>query len=110
VNSRALLVVIVPEHRRDELVDLLMAAPGVDGFTRSSAAGFSRQHSHFNLRESVQGYTDQERFEIACDADQLDSLLGALGVRAGRDRFFYWVAPLLREGSVGADPNAARAP
>ena len=100
MSARELLVVIVPATRRDDVVDLLMASNDIDGFTRSEAAGFSRQHSHFSLRESVQGFVDQERFEIVCDPALVDGFLKQLGSLAGRDSFFFWGTSLTREGTI----------
>lgn len=96
-----LLVVMVPVARCDEVVDALIALEEVAGFTRSRAAGFGREHSHFSLRESVQGYLDQERFELICEHDQVDGVLETVRALAGRDRFFYWVSPLTRSGRLG---------
>lgn len=98
---RELLVLIAPANRRDELVDTLMACENVAGFTRSPAAGFSRHHSHFSLRESVQGYVDQERFEVVCDKEVVDDLLKRFECLAGRDQFYFWSTPLSREGTLG---------
>ncbi len=103
MTSRELLVVVAPANRRDELVDMLMSAEGISGFTLSSAAGFSHLHSGYTLRESVQGYVDQERFEIACDSQRLDELLESFRALAGRDSFYFWTTPLSREGTLRSD-------
>jgi len=98
MTNFALLVIVVPEARRDEVVDLLMADETSSGFTRSPAAGFGREHSHFSLRESVQGFEDRERFELVCDANLVERLLSELREIAGRDRFFYWTFPVSGHG------------
>jgi len=98
-----LLVLIVPVTRRNEVVDLFMEMEGVSGFTRSPAAGFSREHSHFSLREAVQGFEDQERFEILLDAERVDALLQELTAISGRDRFFFWTSPVARQGRLQGD-------
>jgi hypothetical protein len=101
VRERELLIVIVPAQRRAEVVDLFMATQALDGFTRTQAAGFSREHSHFSLTEAVQGFADQERFEIIGTPEVIDELLAALGKIAGRDRFFFWTMPVSRQGRLG---------
>ena len=102
MNESQLLVVLVPAARRDEVVYLLMACEHIEGFTRQRAAGFSREHSRFSLREAVQGYEDQERFEVVCAPAVMDGVLSSLDAIAGHDRFFYWVQPVLRQGRLGA--------
>lgn len=102
-SPRQLLVVLVPSGRSDDLVDLLMGRVELSGFSRSAAAGFSREHSRLSLRESVQGYRDQVRFEVLGDARLLDTLLAEIADLAGRDRFHWWRLPVLDEGSLGSD-------
>ncbi|MEE4276962.1 MAG: DUF3240 family protein [Halieaceae bacterium] len=101
MNDAQILVLLVPAARRDEVVDLLMACDHIEGFTRLRAAGFSREHSRFSLREAVQGYEDQERFEVVCPPPVIDELLDSINAIAGRDHFFYWVQPVLRQGRLG---------
>jgi hypothetical protein len=100
MNDTQILVLLVPLARRDEIVDLFMACDAVEGFTRLRAAGFSREHSRFSLREAVQGYEDQERFEIVCTPAVMEDLLSRLEAIAGHDHFFYWVQPVLRQGRL----------
>jgi hypothetical protein len=100
MNDAQILVLLVPAARRDEVVDVLMACEALEGFTRLRADGFSREHSRFSLREAVQGYEDQERFEVVCPPSLIDDLLARIAVIAGRDHIFYWVQPVLRQGRL----------
>jgi len=101
MNDFQILVLLVPAARRDEVVDVLMGCEALEGFTRERAAGFSREHSRFSLREAVQGYEDQERFEVVATGPVIDDLLARVAEVAGRDHFFYWVQPVLRSGRLG---------
>lgn len=97
------LTFIAPARRRDEVVDTLMAVNEISGFTFSDCGGFSRAHSHFNLREQVQGYGDFERFEVLCNDPARQVLLARLRALAGADSFHYWVTPVVEEGTLRAD-------
>jgi len=100
-EGESVLVLMAPAARRDDIVDALMAHPAISGFSSSHSAGFSRVHSHLNLRERVQGYGDYERFEVICSHSARESLLRELAAMAGRDHLRYWVLPLLETGVVG---------
>jgi hypothetical protein len=101
----SVLVLITPARRRDDVVDALMSCAAISGFTMSDCAGFSREHSHLNLRERVQGYGDYERFEILCCASARAELLPQLAEAAGRDHFRYWLYPLLEQGVLAGTPG-----
>jgi hypothetical protein len=104
--TQDLLVLLVPQSRRNDVIDLLIEYAAVDGFTVAAAAGFSREHADLELREQVQGYRAMERFEIVCDGESRRQLLQRFGTMAGRDRFHYWVVPLQDEGSIGGGAAA----
>lgn len=107
MNDAQILILLVPAARRDEVVDVLMACEALDGFTRERAAGFSREHSRFSLREAVQGYEDQERFEVLGSPAVLDDVLARVAEIAGRDHFFYWILPVVRVGRLGSAARRA---
>jgi hypothetical protein len=101
MSSSEALIIMVPLHRRDDIVDALMGCEALGGFTLSRAGGFSREHVQLDLRERVQGYRDVGRFEVLCTPDVRADLLVQLAAVAGNDHFRYWVLPLLEEGSLG---------
>lgn len=103
MNPEEILVIMVPRPRRDDVVDVLMACEQLDGFTMTAAGGFSRAHAELDLREQVQGYRDVVRFEVLCSPEVRAQILERVAGLAGRDRFFYWVMPVLDRGPLGAN-------
>jgi hypothetical protein len=96
-----MLVVVVPTEIKDDLVDTLMSLDSVSGFNMGRIAGFSREHSQFNLRERVVGYRDLFRFEVVHAQPDQVRLLAALEPVCGRVRSRYWIVPLLEQGHFG---------
>ena len=96
-----MLVLVVPGEIRDDLVDALMSSDLVSGFNMGQIAGFSREHSRFNLREQVVGYRDLFRFEIVHGSGELDALMNSLAPVCEWAHCRYWVLPLLQEGHFG---------
>lgn len=96
-----ILVVVIPNELKDELVDTLISLEGISGFNMARIAGFSREHSQYNLRERVVGYRDLFRFEVVHAQPDQAGLLEALEPVCGRARSRYWIVPLLEEGHFG---------
>ena len=95
-----LLVLLAPAERRDDLVDVLMELAVTSGFTLTPALGFSREHSHFSLREQVAGYRDVDRFEILAARAELPAVLAALSAACGNERLRYWIADIAGSGHL----------
>jgi hypothetical protein len=94
---------MVPRERRDDFVDALMVEDRVSGFTLLPALGYSREHSHFSVKEQVVGYRQMDRFEVLTPTEVLPGLLDRLRGRCGREALRYWVTGLTREGHLRAD-------
>jgi hypothetical protein len=95
-----LLVLLAPAERRDDLVDVLMELAVTSGFTLTPALGYSREHSHFSLREQVAGYRDIDRFEILTARADLPDVLTAVSAACGNERLRYWIADITRSGHL----------
>ncbi len=106
MTETQLLVLIVPEALKDDMVDTLMGLDDVSGFTLSTAAGYSREHSHFNLREQVEGYRSFFRFEVLHLPQVREHLCEVLAETCGDEPVRYWVAPVLVEGHLGGPASA----
>ena len=105
MSESQMLVVVVPAEIKDELVDTLMSLQLVSGFNMGRIAGFSREHSRFNLRERVVGYRDLFRFEVVHALPDRAPLLDALEPVCAAVRSRYWIVPLLEEGHFGGRPE-----
>ena len=98
-----ILILIVPTELKDDVVDTLIEMNGITGFNLEKIAGFSKEHSQFNLREQVEGYRELYRFEIMHSRNEQQRLLLSLRPVCDAPRIRYWIAPILEQGHFG-DP------
>lgn len=97
-----LLVIMVPQRLHEEVVDTLMGFEDVSGFSVVEAAGFSREHSHFNAAERVDGARRFSRFEILHSPEQRQVILAEIERLVGREHVRYWVVERVEAGSLGS--------
>lgn len=97
-QNELVLVAIVPEDLKDKIVDTLMGETCVSGFSLSQIQGFSKAHSHYNIREQVEGYRDFFRFEILHHASNSERLCYSLNKASNDKRIRYWILPLIETG------------
>lgn len=102
MSDLQLMVVLVPRRLHEDVVDALMGFEGVSGFSAVEVAGFSREHSHFDVAEQVDGARRFSRFEILHAPTQREAILAAIEPLVGRERVRYWVVPLLEAGRLGS--------
>lgn len=102
MNDLQLMVVVVPWRLHDDVVDALMGFEDVSGFSAMDAAGFSREHSHFDVAEQVDGARRFSRFEILHAPSRREAILAAIEPLVGRERVRYWVVPLTEAGRLGS--------
>lgn len=93
-----ILIAIVPEALKDNVVDSLMADSFLSGFSLSKIQGFSQAHSHYNVSEQVEGYRDFYRFEVLHKAAQSSALLNLLKKVSSQKSVRYWILPLIEAG------------
>jgi hypothetical protein len=101
MKQAQLLVLVVADDLRDEVIDALMALSEISGFNLSPIAGYSREHSRFNLREQVAGYRGMSRFEVLHEREQQEVLLSALEEACAESHARYWILPLAASGQLG---------
>lgn len=94
------LVLVVAPELEEDLVDLLLGLPAVDGFTASTVAGNGKQQN-MSLAEQVSGRRKRLRFELVLDEQVLAAVLDELRQRVAGDTV-YWVEPLLDFGKLGS--------
>jgi len=108
MDELELLVLIAPVNLKEELVDVLIGHAGISGFTLTDAAGYSREHGHFNVQEQVAGYRSFCRFEILHEPTQFGALRADLDSACGNQAVRYWIAPVIEQGHVGREDSEAR--
>jgi len=93
-----LLVIVVPGEIKDDVVDTLMELEDISGFNLAKIAGYSKEHSQFNVREQVEGYRELYRFEIIHTESQQKLLLDSLSTVCAGPRLRYWIVPVIEQG------------
>lgn len=91
---------MVPGEIRDDVVDCLTACDGISGFNMTTMAGFSKEHSQYDVREQVEGYRQLFKFEVMHSSAQQSSLLAALRPVCSSANIRYWVVPVLEQGHL----------
>lgn len=95
-----LLVMMVPGEIKDDVVDTLIACDGISGFNMETIAGYSKEHSRYNLREQVEGYREFFKFEVMHRPDQEQLLLSSLRPVCESAHIRYWILPVLKQGHL----------
>ena len=98
-NKSELLILIAPNEIKDDIVDQLIGLSQLSGFSLSEINGYSREHSHFDIREQVEGYRKFHRFEIFLGSDETAAVLMSLKSVCASAAVRYWVLPVLTAGS-----------
>jgi len=93
-----MLIAIVPEALKNKVVDTLMAESVSSGFSLAKIQGFSHIHSHYNVREQVEGYQDFYRFEILHKGANSKALCELLGATNEAKTIRYWIFPVIETG------------
>lgn len=106
MDDAQILVAIIPAEIKDDVVDILIALEHISGFNLTRIAGYSREHSHFSLREQVEGYREMYRFEVLHERAREESLIQALGRVSAVVRARYWIVPIRGQGHFGDLPPA----
>ena len=75
MSTEQLLVLIAQNDIKDDIVDTLIELEFLSGFSLGNICGFSREHSHFNIKEQVEGYREVCKFEIMHPGAQQAALL-----------------------------------
>ncbi|WJG08163.1 DUF3240 family protein [Aliiglaciecola sp. LCG003] len=99
-NHSQLLIIIVPQEFKDNLVDSLIEADSLSGFSLSKIQGYSRQHHHYNIQEQVEGYRDFYRFELLHEQPQYEQLLTHIRLACPNGKLRFWCVPVIATGTV----------
>lgn len=86
-----LLVAVVPNEIKDDLVDALINLECISGFTFNEVGGYSKIHSQYDVAEQVQGYRKLLRFEVVHDSKDASSILAELKPICEKAHARYWI-------------------
>jgi hypothetical protein len=100
MNEQQLLVMMVPGDIRDDVVDTLMGSVGISGFNMTTMAGYSKEHSQYDLREQVEGYRQYFKFEVMHSPVQQVELLALLRPVCAAANIRYWIVPVIDQGHI----------
>jgi len=93
-----ILVLIAPVEMKDDLVDVLMEIDFISGFSLSLIDGYSREHSHYDINEQVEGYRKFYRFEVLHRQQEQEKVLTSLKKDCSNGSVRYWILPVINEG------------
>lgn len=100
MDNCQLLILMIPAELRDDVVDCLMACDQVSGFNMTTMAGYSKEHSQYDLREQVEGYREFFKFEVMHPAAQQAALMDSLRPVCAAARIRYWLVPVREQGHL----------
>ena len=100
MDERQLLILMVPGEIRDDVVDSLSVCEHISGFNMTTMAGYSKEHSLYDLREQVEGYRQFFKFEVMHASVQQADLLAALRPVCGSARVRDWIVPVREQGHL----------
>ena len=101
MSDHQLLILMVSIEIKDDVIDTLISLEGVSGFNLDRIAGYSKQHSQYNLREQVEGSRELYRFEVMHKKGEQAGLLAALAPVCNAPRIKYWIVPVVEQGHFG---------
>ena len=100
MDDPQLLIMMAPDEIRDDIVDSLTACEGISGFKMTTMAGFSKEHSLYDLREQVEGHRQFFKFEVMHSRKRQAGLLAAFGPVCSSAKVRYWIVPVLEQGHL----------
>lgn len=103
MSEYQILIIVVPEETKDDVVDTLIELDEISGFNLAKIAGYSKENSQFNILEQVEGYRNLFRFEILHTCQQQPQLLKSLDHVCGSAGLRYWITPIIQQGHFGDD-------
>lgn len=99
MNTEYLLRLNVPPGLEEDVVDLLLANPGIRGYQSYPIRGHGRIGA-MTVAEQVVGRRNRIQFEIVLDSDLLESTLQSLKTQFPTPDVIYWVLPVLQSGRL----------
>ena len=100
MGEQQLLTIVVPVDLRDDVVDVLIGCESISGFNMVTIAGYSREHSQYDLSEQVEGYRELFQFDVIHEQTHQDELLACLRAGFASTTVRYWITPILEQGHL----------
>lgn len=100
MDDGQLLVMMVPGDIRDDVIDCLTACKVISGFNMTTMAGYSKEHSQYDLREQVEGYRKFFQFEVMHECQHQAELLATLRSVCAAANIRYWIVPVVEQGHM----------
>jgi len=98
--EQQILSLLVPTGLRDDIIDALIGCELVSGFSMTAIAGYSREHSQYDVREQVAGYRELFRFDVMHERECQDALMHELHATFETTSIRYWITPVLEQGHL----------
>ena len=98
ITSETLFILITPKELKDDFVDLLISIDNLSGFNLKTIHGYSKEHSHFNTSEQVEGYQELIQFEVLLFEKDKEELLERLTPLCRTAKLRYWFLPVIGGG------------
>ncbi|CAA0090295.1 Uncharacterised protein [Halioglobus japonicus] len=100
MGEMQLLTIVVPIDLRDDVIDALSGCACISGFNMSAIAGYSREHSQYDLREQVEGCRDLSQFDVMHESRHQDELLACLRGAFTSTKGRYWITAIGEHGHL----------
>ena len=100
MSEQQLLTIMVPLELRDDFIDVLIGCDLLSGFSMTAIAGYSREHSQYDIREQVEGYREFSRFDVMHDCIQQEELMTHIRATFVATKIRYWISPVLSQGHL----------
>ncbi len=97
-TEQQLFILISPKELKDDLVDLLISLKLLSGFNLKRISGYSKEHSHFNITEQVEGYRELFQFEVLINLEDKQALIEYLLPVCQPAKLRYWFLPICESG------------
>lgn len=97
-NQEELFILISPKELKDDLVDSLISLDLITGFNLKKINGYSKEHSHFNITEQVEGYRELFQFEVLVNDANKTALIHHLQPICQPAHLKYWFLPISVSG------------
>lgn len=97
-HNYQLLIAIVPQELKDNLVDAFIGLDAISGFSLNKIQGYSREHLQYDIREQVEGHKDFYRFELLHEQQHYQTLLTHIQQASANKSIRFWCLPVLDTG------------